>query len=205
VLCVGGRSLSTKDYARACEAVTALKLTGTNKEFAAYWLSRWRNNSAPKMNSFILHRDSQYAPATGVMEVRQNQSLRCIRGGAFIKLALGFDLTNQDILAMTAEGDRAARLAWAWQIAKGAVAVARRPFQTRGGLGGSVQIVFLPFSDEKSDGSRYFQMHTNWRPEHADWIEGSVTVDLQSLAERNIISFNNPMPENPETANIAFV
>ena len=184
-----------EDYDRARRAVGQLNLTGANTEVAAHWLSLWHDGKPPKMNSFIQSRILKHIPAKNIFEIHENESVRCIKGAAFVKLASGFDFTNQDILALTNAADRDALLAWMWQIASGAVCVYYRSYKSKTESSGLSQGVALPFSDVEPDGARYFLTHTNWRPIGSDWVAGSVTIDLQIPAEKRVISFKDAAPE----------
>jgi hypothetical protein len=79
-----------------------------------------------------------------------------------------------------------------WNVVEGAVCVTYREFTSAEGASGLAQGIGLPFSDRKADGSRYFIMHTNWRPVGTDWIEGNVQVDFHSPPKRQMISFKYP-------------
>src|SRR5665213_1409135 len=188
--------MSTDDYARAAAAIAALGLTGPNNEVAGYWLSRWDNSKQPRMDCFNDHPIWKHAPAISAFEIREHESVRCIKGAAFVKLTAGFDFANQDVLSLTNAVDRDGLLAWMWQIASGAVSVYSRPYKSNIGSSGLAQGVALPFSDEH-EGLRYFLTHTNWRPVGDEWVQGNVTIDLQIPSQRRVIGF---MPVTPEAA-----
>jgi hypothetical protein len=187
--------MSSEDYDRARRAVGQLALTDANAEVAAHWLSLWHDGKPPRMNSFIQSKILKHIPAKNIFEIHENESLRCIRGAAFAKLATGFDFTNQDMLALTNAADRDALLAWKWQIASGAVCVYYRSYKSKTESSGLAQGVALPFSDEVTDGARYILTHTNWRPVGSDWVEGNVHLDLQIPSEKRVISFREAAPE----------
>jgi hypothetical protein len=128
------------------------------------------------------------------VEIREDKSLRCIQGGAFIRLALGFDIKGQDLLALSPVGERDARMAYWWQVVEGAVSVTYREFKSKEGPSGFAQGIGLPFSDRRPDGSRYFLMHTNWRPVGTDWIDGNVRADIQTTSARQMIAFKDTTP-----------
>ena len=83
------------------------------------------------------------------------------------------------------------RLEYWWNIVEGAVCVTYRHFTSAEGPGGLAQGVGLPFSDKKNDGSRYFLMHTNWRPVGTDWVLGNVQVNIHSPPKRQVISYQD--------------
>lgn len=147
------------------------------------------------MSSFRRDTIWQHAAAINVFEIRENESLRCVSGAPLVKVAAGFDFTNLDVLSITNAVDRDLLLAWSWEIVSGAVSVYYRSYKSKAESSGLNQGVSLPFSDEKNDGTRYFLTHTNWRPLGNDWIEGSVTVDLQLPTERRVISFKEAASE----------
>lgn len=178
-----------RDCERAANAVAALDLKGPNKDVAAYWLSRWRDDKPPYRGDFDQAQIGRHSPAIAIFEIRKGESIPCISAGAFYRLALGYDLTGQDLLSITDAVEREDRLDWCWRIVEGAVTVSYRTFKSEGRGAANAQGVSLPFRDIEDDGARYFLMHTNWRPVGDDWIDGSVTADAQTPDVRRIISF----------------
>jgi hypothetical protein len=184
--------MSRGDYARACEAVAELKQNGATREVAEHWLSRWRKDKPPKRNDFDIDAIWQHKPALMICRIIQGKTLHCLSGGAVIRVALGYDISDTDLLALTPMGERDMRMDYWWNVVEGAVSVIYRQFMSAERTGGLAQGVGLPFSDQKPDGTRYFLMHTNWRPVGTDWIEGNVQVDFHSAPKRQIISFKHP-------------
>jgi len=184
--------LSNEDYVRARDAVVALKLIGANRALADLWLARWHNGAPPKMRSFKAVMGLEYKPAALLCQIIEGKVLRCISGGAVMRVALGYDISEKDILALTPVGERDMRLEYWWNVVEGAVSVTYREFKSAEGHSGLAQGVGLPFSDRKVDGSRYFVMHTNWRPVGTDWIVGNVQIDIHSPPQRQTISFKHP-------------
>jgi hypothetical protein len=131
----------------------------------------------------------QHKPAMMFCRVAKDKSLTCVRGGALLRVALGFDITNRDLLSLVPESQRTARLDWAWAISEGAVTVLYRQFKSKDGHEGLAQGIALPFSGEDTEGGRFFLMHTNWRPVGAEWIIGNVDVDLKDPSQRRMIRF----------------
>ncbi len=189
--------MSAADYARARDAIASLKLNGANQALAQSWLSAWRDGRPPSWRGFQQGIALEYKPAAMFCRIVQGRSLRCVAGGAILRVALGFDITDQDLLSLTPVGERDARLGYWWQLVEGAVSVTYRQFTSKEGSSGMAQGVALPFSDKRPDGSRYFLMHTNWRPVGADWIEGNVEVEYQKTSERRLISYLAPAPDGP--------
>jgi hypothetical protein len=187
-----GAVVNREDYLRAREAVAALKLNGANREIAEHWLSRWRNDKPPKRSSFNIDAIWRHKPALMICQIIQRKLLRCLSGGAVMRVALGYDISNADLLALTPVGERDMRLDYWWNVVEGAVSVTYRQFTSAEGPSGLAQGIGLPFSDHKVDGSRFFLMHTNWRPAGTDWIEGNVQVDIHSPPQRQMISFKHP-------------
>jgi hypothetical protein len=188
----GERQLSAEDYVRARDAIVSLNLNGANRALAEIWLARWHNGEPPKMRSFRAVIGLEYKPAVMLCQITQGQSLHCISGGAIMRVALGYDISNRDLLALTPVGERDMRLDYWWNVVEGAVSVTYRQFTSVEGHSGLAQGIGLPFSDRKVDGSRYFIMHTNWRPVGTDWIEGNVRVNIHSPPQRQTISFKHP-------------
>jgi hypothetical protein len=178
-----------RDFERAANAIARLDLKGPNKEVAAHWLSRWRDDKPPLRRNFDATQIARHGPAIAIFEIKRGEAIPCIAAGAFCRLALGYDLTGHDLLSVTDLAERDARLAWCWQLVQGAVTVSYRSFKSEGRSAANAQGVSLPFSDIKADGSRYFLMHTNWRPVGDDWIDGHVTADAPVPVSRQIISF----------------
>lgn len=172
------------DIAEAHAAVAALRLNGANAELAARWLSLWQDGKPPTLARFDTHPIPAHVPAMAVFEIKEGVSLQCVRAGEYCRLAIGFDLTGQSVLSITNNVDRDARLAWCWKIVEGAATVSYRGFKPAQGAIVYAQGMSLPFGDEEPDGTRRFFMHNNWRPQAADWVEGSVNGDLQTPPQR---------------------
>ena len=183
-----------RDHERARAAVAALKLSGANREVAEYWLSRWHDDRPPSMSGFQQDNILQHTPAENIFEIRENEYVRCVKGAGYVKLAAGFDFTNQDMLALTNVADRDELLAWMWQIASGAVCVYHRAYTSKTESNGLAQGVALPFSDKGPGGAHFFLTHTNWRPVGSDWVEGNVSIDLQLPADKLVIRFKESAP-----------
>ncbi len=176
-------------FERAFQAVAALGLNGANKQLAAHWLSRWRGDAPPTRASFKMDEVWEHSPAIALFKIVKDESVRCLSAGSFHKLALGYDMTGEDILSITSADERERRMAWCWEIAQGAVTVSYRRYETAGQSTGLAQGMSLPFSDRDADGARYFLMHSNWRPVGSEWVIGNVQADAQTPPERRIISF----------------
>ncbi len=172
------------EIAQVRAALAALRLTGANVEVASRWLSLWQEGAPPTLSRFDAHPLPALTPAMAIFEIKHGESLQCVRAGAYCQLAIGFDLTGQDVLAITNDVDRDARLDWCWKIVEGAATVSYRAFKSAQSAVVYAQGMSLPLADAKPDGTRVFFMHTNWRPQAMDWVEGSVHGDLQPPPER---------------------
>jgi hypothetical protein len=131
-----------------------------------------------------------------------------VTAGSFYKMALGFELAGQDILAITPVEQRAERLAWCWSIVEGAVASSYRSYKSVEQQDLVAQELSLPFAGPIQDGNpRHFLLHTNWRPVTSDWIVGNVNGDPQIAAAKQLISFKPSSHNDPPhgEADIAFV
>lgn len=194
--------MGNSDFPRAVKAVADLELKGANGEIAAHWLSLWQDDRPPELARFDSPEISKHQPAMMICEIAKGESLRCISGGAIVQVALGFDISNQDLLSLTPVSERDLRLSYWWLVVEGAVSVTYRKFTSHDGAIGMFQGVALPFSDETEDGHRFFLMHTNWRPEGPDKVAGNVRVDFQTTSERRMVRFRgvNPRLETKGTS-----
>jgi hypothetical protein len=188
--------MSILHLAAADEAIGTLGYNGANLVVAQHWLTCWRKGAPPRMGGFRAEVIWRHKPAMMFCRVAKDQSLTCVRGGALLRVALGFDISNTDLLSLVPESQRVARLDWAWAITEGAVTVLYRQFKSKDGHEGFAQGIALPFSGEDAEGGRFFVMHTNWRPVGAEWIIGNVDVDLKNPSSRRMISFV-AKPEEP--------
>ena len=173
----------------AADAIAALRYNGANLDVAVHWLSRWRRGRPPQMRAFTAEAIWQHKPAMMFCRVVKDKSLTCVRAGALLRVALGFDLTGRDLLSLLPESERAEELGRAWAITEGAIAVLSREFRSRDGHCGFAQGIALPFSGEDAEGGRHYLLHTNWRPVGTDWIIGNVDVDLKTPSEYRLVSF----------------
>lgn len=178
-----------RDIDRAVNAIAALDLNGANKRLAAYWLSRWQGDKPPSRERFDMKQVWEFSPALMILAIRKDEIMRCVSAGAFTKLALGYDLVGEDVLSLTSAAEREERLAFCWQIVLGAVTVFYRAYESAGHAKGLAQGTSLPFCDVDADGTRYFAMHSNWRPVGNEWTLGNVSADVQMPPRRMIVSF----------------
>jgi hypothetical protein len=118
------------DSARGARRVQAAR---ANLESRHRWLQLWQGGVPPSLAGFDAHPLPSRAPAIAVFEIREDTSLNCVRAGDYCRLAIGFDLTGQNVLAVTNTVNRDARLAWCWKIVEGAATVSYRAFKSAGG------------------------------------------------------------------------
>lgn len=181
--------MNTFDMDGVYAALNGLRLNGANAAIASRWLSLWQDGRPPTLAQFDAHAIPAHVPAIAIFEIKQDVSLQCVRAGEYCRLAIGFDLTGQSVLSITNNVDRDARLNWCWKIVEGAATVSYRAFKPAQGAVVFAQGMSLPFGGEDADGTRRFLMHNNWRPQAKDWVEGSVSGDLQVPPQRAMKSF----------------
>lgn len=179
--------MSALNHLAASGAVSALRLTGTSRDLAARWLSLWSDKRPPSRTLFYERCDRRFIPAIAFFEVRRGQSIRCLYAGSYFRLALGFELSGQDVLALTPAGDRQTRLERAWKIGDGAILIGRRNFRTHSANNTRADELYLPLSDASGPDKRTYLMHTGWRPSGEDWIQGSVATNLELVRDLNSV------------------
>lgn len=174
--------------ASASQAIAALGLRGINTEVARHWLRVWSDGRPPRTTRFFESCDARQVPAMAIFEVSHDQSLRCILAGSYYGLALGFELAGQDILALTPAADRSTRLQRAWSIGDGALLTGTRSFIVSSRDSVEEQEVYLPFSDGRTQNTRTYLMHTNWRPAGEAWLQGNVGTNLELVRDLHATS-----------------
>jgi hypothetical protein len=194
--------MSSNHHANAADAITALGYNGANLDVARHWLTCWRGNTPPRMTGFHTGAIWQLKPAMMFYRVVKDESLTCIHAGALLRVALGFDASNRDLLALVPKEQRDERLDWAWRITEGAVSVLYRQFTSQDGHSGLAQGIALPFFGEDDKGARRFLMHTNWRPVGTDWIMGNVDVELKQVSDRRMISYTAEVEKLAQVVNL---
>ena len=194
--------MSANHLAAASDAINALNYHGANLDVARHWLTCWRRGQPPRMRAYSAGEIWQHKPAMMICRVVRDKSFTCVKGGALLRVALGYDVTNKDLLSLAPEDQRAARLDWAWAITEGAITVLYRRFASKDGHEGLAQGIALPFSGEDTNGSRHLLLHTNWRPVGTDWIIGNVDVDVQNTTDRRMISFMTKSAKLSSAANL---
>jgi len=194
--------MSSNHHANAAAAIRALHYQGANLTVAEHWLASWRRNQPPRMSSFHTGAIWQLKPAMMFCRVVRGESLTCVHAGALLRVALGFDVSNRDLLALIPEDQHAERLDWAWRITEGARTVLYRQFSSHDGHSGMAQGIALPFAGEDDKGARRFLMHTNWRPVGTDWIIGNVDVELKKTSDRRMISYMAEPAAMPELVSL---
>src|SRR5690349_21460025 len=84
----------------------------------------------PTQTRFLECCDWRLKPAIAIFQVRKGEWIRCTLSGSFYRIALGFDLAGQDMLALTPAADRATRLTRVWAIGDGAAMAATRKIRS---------------------------------------------------------------------------
>src|ERR1700722_6048290 len=133
------KGMSSNHHANAAEAIRALHYQGANLTVAEHWLRCWRRNQPPRMTGFHTGAIWELKPAMMFCRVVRGESLTCIHAGALLRVALGFDASNRDLLALVAKDQHAERLDWAWRITEGACTVLFRQFTSHDGHSGMAQ------------------------------------------------------------------
>ena len=170
-------------HSTASEAVAALGLSGANLQVAQQWLAAWSDGRPPRGARFFAKCDGRNIPAFAIFEVSQGESLRCVLAGAYFGMALGFDLSGQNMLILTPAADRAMRMERAWSIGDGAILSGKRDISVGGAPATAHEEVYLPLADSSKESVRTYLMHTNWRPVGDAWVQGRVTTNLELVHE----------------------
>jgi hypothetical protein len=176
------------DHGAASKAISSLELRGMNKAVSRHWLSVWRNEKPPTSSRFFETCNWRSTPAIAIFEVCKGQSITCVLAGSYYRVALGFELTGQDLLALTPAADRETRLERVWAIGDGAIMAAQRKFASLSGGEESIEEVYLPLSDVAKPDTRTYLMHSNWRPVGEGWVQGSAGTNLGLADEPNALS-----------------
>lgn len=162
----GSIRLTAADIDGARIALAGPRLRGGNADVAERWLQLWQNGLPPSLAGLDAHPLPSHAPAMAVFRVRRGAALDCIRAGDYCRLAIGFDLNGQSVLSITNNVARDERLEWCWRIVEGAATVSYRAFKSADGAAVQAQ--------------------------GSDWVEGSVSGDLQTPPQRAMRSFAAP-------------
>lgn len=179
--------MSALTHFAASNAVAALRLSGSNKLVARSWLSSWSNEQPPGWLQFGERCDWRLKPGIACFEVHRGISVNCITAGGYFRLALGVDLTGQNILALTPAADRENRMERAWTIGNGAIQTGGRTFRSLFGRNERADELYLPLYDERDADLPAFLMHSNWRPDGDEWVPGAVTTDLGPVSDPNTV------------------
>jgi hypothetical protein len=173
--------------ARAREAVNRLDLTPLNREVAAYWLTLWDGSTPPQWRKFQARKLKHRLSAIAVFEVLPGERVTCRIAGSYYKLALGFELTGMDLIALTPEKDRAHRWKNISLIMEGAVSAASRSIERGLGLVDEAEELILPFADIGDDGCGKYLVHADWRPDSEQWALEQRKRTHTTLCERQRI------------------
>jgi hypothetical protein len=183
---------------RARRAIESLGLLGGNAEVAAHWLASWDRHVPPVWSRFDLAPLAQHLPAIAVFEVTPGERIVCLLAGSLYKLALGFELTGRDLIALTPERLRAERWKNVTQIIRGGVSVATRSIYRVGARPVESEELALPFADANDRGTAHYLVHSNWRPDYEESTSNAAPRAHAGLADRQrIVSFVETMKAEP--------
>jgi len=174
----------------AARAIERLNPSEANRAVGESWLSLWSGGKPPTGERFIKSCHSSLVPALAVFEIHERGPIKCVLAGAFYQLALGFNLTGQDILLIAPAADREIRLERMWSVANGAVMSANRNFALLGGGSVSVEEIYLPLFARPDAAARFYLHHSNWRPVGHEWMAGTVKTNLNLAQNPSAISIN---------------
>jgi hypothetical protein len=173
-------------YEDAAQKIGRLGIDGFNRRFAEYWLSLWRGDTPPMLSSFDPLKLAPLLSSIVMIEVRMRGSEHCRAAGRNIAVALGFDLTGKDLIALTPVYERRERIHLVEDIVLGGIALAYRPFLRANGRMENIQELALPFADLTEDGSLRYLVHTNWRPTQMEHNPGTVRADTRVSARTRV-------------------
>jgi hypothetical protein len=166
-------------YEDAAQKIERLGVEGLNREFAAYWLSLWRGDAPPLLSVFDPLKVAKLLPSLVMVEVRPGASEHCRAAGSNVSLALGFELTGKDLIAMTPQVQRRERVRLVEDIVLGGLSTSYRTFLRSDGHKDIIQELAVPFADMTVDGSLRYLVHTNWRPTEQERFPGTARCDAR--------------------------
>ncbi len=174
-------------HENAAKALSAIDPHGFNREIADYWLSLWQSDTPPTRASFDPMKIVSHLSAVAIFEVRPGETVRCRLAGNHYRLALGFELTGLDLLALTPFAQRGERMRNATEIVRGAISIAQRAVLRADGSAPLFEEVVLPFADCAEDGSHRYLVHSNWRPGRDEWGVGPHRADTSLADQRRYV------------------
>ena len=178
---------------RAREAVAKLRLTGDNAEVAQRWLAAWSEQSPPLWGRFDLAPFARHMPAIAVFEVTPGERILCLLAGSLYKLALGFEITGRDLIALTPERMREQRWDNIKTILSGAVSLATRPIFRVNAKPLESEELALPFADVGDKGVGHYMLHTSWRPDYQEGASNAAPRAHAGLGDyQRIVPFAGP-------------
>ena len=175
-------------FEKAKFALAELRVAGSNREVADYWLSLWSNDAPPTREQFKPGLAKKYLSSMAVFEVMPDGPVICRLAGTFVKAALGFDLTGEDLLAVTPEQQRETRIKQTRQIVDGAISYAHRSFRFQGHETIAAEIA-LPFAGVTDGGGRQYLLHSEWSPTQVSQIgQGQYITEAGLALDQRILS-----------------
>jgi len=152
------------NYTAAKRAIDSFDLSPINRQVASYWLSLWNEDRPPRRADFDLEWLADAAAGIAVFAVIPARGVTCRFAGAAYKFRFGFDIQGKDWIALARTEERAARLERYTAIVLGAVGTSRQCDPNREGETRQFADVVLPFSNLEEDGTRFYLLHSDWRP-----------------------------------------
>ncbi len=159
----GGFPITHFDITRAGQILANLPLSPANRRLADYWLELWDGDLLPLRARFSPARVRDLLPGIMIQEIEPGKRV-CVRlCGTAITEAFGRDLTGADLIAISPDDTREARLAYHNLIAEGAIGFGVRRSTTRYGMAAESQELHLPLRDMMESGGRLVLFHSDWR------------------------------------------
>jgi hypothetical protein len=160
---------------QAAEGVLeALAFNAKNATLARYWLSLWDGDKPPTRGALNPAHMKEMLPGIAIMDCRPDESLRCRLAGSAIVAGLGVEVTGRDLVALTPQPFRKARLDRASQVVGGAISRRHQQYQSRAQGQVLVEDIYLPLSGIAEDGNRSILFHADWRPATLDRCHGEI-------------------------------
>jgi hypothetical protein len=164
------------------QALEALAFNAKNTALARYWLSLWDDGKPPPRGALNPARMKALLPGIAILDCRPDEALHCRLAGSAIVAGAGFELKEQDLVALTPPAFRKARLNRSSQVVRGAISRRHQQFQSRAVGPVLVEDIHLPLFGINEDGSRNILYHADWRPVTLDRRIGEI-VDSFDVAD----------------------
>jgi hypothetical protein len=180
------------DETLASEAIETLSFGALNGQFARYWLSLWKDGLPPVRRALRPAQMKELLPGMAIIEFHHDGRAICRLAGSAVAMAIGFDPTGMDILALTPEVFRAQRLQRYRTVAAGAVSRCIRRVQNRFQETVLIEDVQVPLSDA-ADNMTLILYHAGWRPQTLDRSQPEILRGFD-ISVDEAISIMRPAP-----------